>query len=430
MRTFGLLTLMAAGTLTLMACGNEASLGNIPTDPDLPGTDDPTDPTDDTDTPPPPDPDGPSPLRDTDGDGIPDDRDGDLDGDGLLNDVDPDPDGDGQPGYTLPYDPADDPPIDPSTGLPILEEGSARGRVCAPNGTTWVAGAEISVLTPSGAYTATSNGDGWWQVDGLPPGTYGVVVTKGSFYLQYNVTILDGQVTETIYDECLSQGDLTIAVVTGAWDHVEDVLEPLGLVVTEYDGDILGGSTQDATVTNLLTNPTLLAQYDVVFLNCGISEDWVDTNETLVAQTLRDYVEAGGSIYASDWSYYTIEAAFPEKITFFGNDSDDNLYDARVGLPGPVQGIVADPAMALLLGSNQADVQYDLNNWVVMSSHDPTVENMVEGDYSYSGGSATGPLSVRFSAGAGRVIYTTFHNEGGATTPDMRKMLEEIALSL
>lgn len=418
--------------LALAACNNDISIGNIndpnelePTDIPGPTGGEPTDP-------PVVDPDGPSPLRDTDGDGIPDDQDPDIDGDGVPNDVDPDPDGDGQPGYTLPYDPADDPEIDPTTGLPVQEEGSARGRICAPNGTTWVAGADISILTPNGAFQTTSNGDGWWQIDGLDPGTYGVVVTKGSFYLTYNVTIEDGVVSEQVYDECLVQGNLQIAVVTGAWDHVEDVLEDLGLNVTEYDGDIEGGGTQSATVTNLLTNPTQLAQYDVLFLDCGIKEDWIQSNQALVAQTLRDYVEAGGSIYASDWSYYAIEAAFPDKITFSGLDTQPGA--ARVGISGQVNGLVVDTALSTLLGSNQASIAYDLNQWVVMESHDPSVENLVEGTYTYATNagpqSAAGPLSVRFDAGTGRVIYTTFHNEGQATTPDMRAMLEEYALSL
>lgn len=364
-----------------------------------------------------------SPLRDTDGDGVPDDQDPDIDGDGIPNPLDPDPDGDGQPGYTLPYDPADDPVRDPETGLPELQVGSARGRVCAPNGTTWVAGADVTVLTPAGPFQTVSNGDGWWQVDGLEPGEYGVVITKGSFYLTYNVTIEDGVVTEQVFDECLVQGDLTIAVVDGAWDHIEDVLADLGLEFDEFDGDIQGGVAEDAAVTNLLTNPTALAQYDIVFLNCGISEVWATNQQALVGQTLRDYVEAGGSIYASDWSYYTIEASFPDKLDFYGEDSV--LGDARVGGRGFVDGLVLDPAMANLLGTNAAQINFDLPEWVVMEGQDASAETLVEADL----GTFRAPLASRFTSGQGRVIYTSFHNEVQATF-DMQRMLEEIVLSL
>jgi hypothetical protein len=415
----------------LVGCGGETGLGAVATPPDLPGTPTPTDPVSEP-------PDGPSPLRDTDGDGIPDDQDPDIDGDGLDNAEDPDPDGDGQPGFTLPYDPNDDPAIDPGTGLPVLEVGSARGRICAPNGTTWVSGANVTILTPSGGYEATSNGDGWWQIDGLPPGEYGVVITKGSFYLTYNIVIEDGVVTEQVFDECLVQGDLSIAAVVGEWDHVEDVLESLGLNVTEYNGNTWGqgipanvAQQRHQTVTELLTNPAHIGQYDVVFLNCGISEQWASTNQALVAQTLRDYVEAGGSIYASDWSHYVIESAFPDKITFHGNDAQ--ITSARVGNQASVSGVVVDPAMSTLLGSNTASIAYDAPQWVTMQSVDPTVDVLVEGTFPFGGDAnltGSGPLSVRFTAGQGRVIYTTFHNEGAATTPDMHDMLEEIALSL
>lgn len=418
-----------------LGCSGETSVGGILTPPDLP----PSEPV----VLPSPDPQGGSPLRDTDGDGLTDDTDGDIDGDGLPNDTDPDPDGDGQPGYSLPPDPADDPVIDPGTGLPVLEVGGARGRVCAPNGTTWVSGAQVTILTPTGAFQTTSNGDGWWQIDGIGPGTYGVVVNKGSFELSYNIEILEGEVTSEVFDECLSQADLRIAAVVGRWDHVEDVLTGLGLQITTYEGntwpsqqqpiaaDVL--ATRHAEVTDLLTNPTRLAQYDVLFLNCGISEAWASSDQALVAQTLSDFVEAGGSIYASDWSYFAIEAAFPGMISFLNDDTI--VGAARFGRKANVSGIIVDPTMATLLGSNQANIAYDLNEWVVMESVDPSVEVLVEGAFRQGAndGSAvatTGPLSVRFFPGQGRVIYTTFHNEGVATTPDMHAMLEDIVLSL
>lgn len=367
-----------------------------------------------------------SPLRDTDRDGSVDAEDPDADGDGIPNDLDGDPDGDGAPGWSLPEDPADDPPVDVETGLPELQVGDARGRVCAPNETTWVAGATVRIDTAAGLYETQTNGDGWWQLPGLPPGDHVVDVTKGSFSMTFTITVAEGQVTEAVFDECLEQGDLRIAVVSGQYDAIGSVLDHLAI---QYE--VINGYSDNST-TAFLSDASRLAQYDMIFFNCGMSFDWVDAAESTVAANLQQFVNDGGSIYASDWAYYTVEAAFPDRNSFVGDDAI--LGDAFRGVDGTVQATVTDPAMAALLGSSTASLNYDLGGWVALDSTASDVDVLIEGDFAYYDDNDWevghhAALATRFSSGQGTVTYTSFHNETQSTL-DMDLMLQDIVLSL
>ncbi|MEZ4322067.1 MAG: carboxypeptidase-like regulatory domain-containing protein [Myxococcota bacterium] len=364
-------------------------------------------------------------TRDTDGDGIADSEDDDADGDGVLNLFDPDPDGDGEPGWTLDADPSDDPEIDLTTNLPTPEEGSVRGRVCAPNGSTWVAGATVQIVTAYGIFETETNGDGWWQIDGLPPGDYVVMMWKGHFSRAFEVTVEDGQITEDLYEECLEQGQVRVAVVSGQYDSIGAVLSHLGIQFDTING------MNDNVATAFLTDYAALDEYDLIFFNCGMSFAWLENDEATVAGNLRQFVTSGGSIYASDWAYLMIEEPFPDAITFLGDDNEPG--DAFRGLEGQIDAIVVDTAMANLLGSNLAAINYDLNAWVTMQSVNQG-GLLLSGEFAYlqddeSVATVEAPLAARFEYGAGKATFTSFHNEV-QTTLDMERLLEDIVLAL
>ena len=128
-----------------------------------------------------------------------------------------------------------------------------------------------------------------------------------------------------------------------------------------------------------------------------------------------------------------VEAAFPEAIDWYGDDRD--VYATRVGEMGNYVANVLDTSMRQILGSEQADLYYDLSSWGVAEVWDPISEILIEGDvtvFDWTWGYQSlqkSPLAVRLAPGNGRVIYTSFHNEP-QTTVDMDLLLKDIILSL
>jgi hypothetical protein len=177
-----------------------------------------------------------------------------------------------------------------------------------------------------------------------------------------------------------------------------------------------------------------MAEFDIIFINCGVSTDWLYTHREEIRSNLRSFVEGGGSLYASDWAYYFIELPFPGKIDFYGDDSVAG--DAQLGTLGTVTANVIDPVMQAIMGSTTATINFDLSSWAISEALAPDVEVLLQANVRAMdlwGGTSVvpnAPIAARFEVGAGRVIYTAFHNEHQATTIDMREILGEIILSL
>ncbi|MBW2257476.1 MAG: carboxypeptidase regulatory-like domain-containing protein [Deltaproteobacteria bacterium] len=312
-------------------------------------------------------------------------------------------------------------PEDPAD--PVVEgAGGIEGRICGPDGTSWLVGADVTVLHDSGVVTGVTDVDGWFTLEGIPVGTWDVLIQKGSFSLTLTVPVEADQITVLPEEECLEQGEVQIAVVTGTFDHIEGVLDTLG-----FSYDIIDGDYQ---VTGFLRDPSQLEQYDIIFFNCGMDLSW-STWQVEIGANLRDYVANGGSVYASDWAYYIVESGWPHMNTFYGSDSV--VGDAYVGESGYVTATVLDATMVARLGSSTAELNYDLPSWAVMeANHEGSVllEGTVEiWDPWYGYTSMRAPLAAQLDDGDGSVIYTSFHNEA-QTTLDMRTLLQEIILSL
>jgi hypothetical protein len=309
------------------------------------------------------------------------------------------------------------PPADP-------ELASLTGKVCAPDGDTTVAHAEVTVHHFQDS-TAETNGLGTFQLFDLPPGTWDVTIVKGSFEAHRTVELVAGEVTRLTVDDCapLEQGETEIAVVTGDYDDIGALLSEL-----HFDYDVVNGRTGTA-LRDFLSDERELAKYDVIFFNCGITNNWMQ-DESEIAGNLRRYVRAGGSVYASDWAYWLVEAGWPAEHDFAGTEAGFN--GSLVGAAQRVQAEVRDEAMAEALGGDRAELNYDLDGWAAMEAA-PGAEILIRGEYQWYRGfsrqTASGPLATRLYDGEGEVLYTSFHNEQ-QTTGDMLVLLQEIILSL
>ena len=344
----------------------------------------------------------------------------DLKGDGGAagaTDGDGDPTGDGGDG---------------EVGAPGTFDGGIRGRVCDPGG-GWVLGAYVYTTydsTGDGEHDARAEDEtdinGAYELTGIPVDRdYTVHAIKGSFEASFDVSVGSG-ITEIPSDKCMLEPP-NIAVVTGHYDRIEDIIGSMGFGYTEIDGRYTAGD-----YLSFLRNPVAMAEYDIIFFSCGAGMDWLASDADLIRANVREFVANGGSIYASDWAYFYIEAPFPSFVDFHGND--DGYGSAQAGLRADPTGTVRDPTMQTIIGGT-GEFTFDRDRWVVVDGVSDEVEVLISADIEYYTTHSTDllrnvPIATRFDYGEGRGLYTAFHNEGEATTHNMTDILEEIILSL
>ena len=133
-------------------------------------------------------------------------------------------------------------------------------------------------------------------------------------------------------------------------------------------------------------------------------------------------------LHSGSWPLFSV--AFPSLITFAGDDA--SYSSAAVGESGYYTVNVLDSGLQTLLGSSNADINYDLPSWVVPAST-ASGEVLVRGSVLFYENwtnmvTKDVPLVIAGSDN-GRILYTSFHNEA-QTTLDMDRMLEQMALDL
>lgn len=298
---------------------------------------------------------------------------------------------------------------------------SIQGRVCDPSGRTWLADAlaYTNITDDSGKIVdirkAYSDRDGYWLLDELPPNQeYTIFVQYGSDILMEEVLyVTDDEHIELDEPECFDPLALDIAIVTGDYDDVQLVLESMG-----FSNYTLIDGTDAQTLLTFLSDVENLRQYDVVFFNGGHVEDGViydrnpdNTVDDAIRANLDTYVQEGGSVYASDWSYDVVEQTWPDYIDFLGDDEEPDA--AQLGDYAMVTASVTDESLSSFLGKTQLEVEYDLPVWPPVTTVEPYVSIHITGTVEYREGQnsytlASVPLLVSFSAGSGRVAYSTF----------------------
>lgn len=375
-----------------------------------------------------------------------------------------------------------------------------KGILMSPNGETPISGATIFVPEDASAYTeanglerettSTENND--CQSPQVPYIGYTCSQSDGSFELQiprtgantvlvvfqsgaFNFTqevSLTGQSTD-FGVVTLDTGAANIAVVTGYYDRMQDILAKLGFGSVnsdtndswEYGQLILGTETFDLYdgdgSLDASSYPALnelfedndgdgtidLHNYDIVFINCGASETplagrpsgTIPTHSDFHRHTmgnttfsqemtaeLQSFVEEGGILYCTDWAYDYVEQTFPAMIDFNGSDNTpadqpENPSSAEIGPGGiEVQGEILDNPLESWLSTVSCNEDEDcldadgtvhitsfLSSWAMMNGSQPNanLQTWIEGDVDGS----TIPMTVSFDAGAGKVIYSSYH---------------------
>jgi hypothetical protein len=299
----------------------------------------------------------------------------------------------------------EEPPAEPQYGI-------VEGRVCGPDGETWLSEANIYVKITNGDGTegrveTFSDADGRFTLAGIPVGPQILLIEKGSFAGQREVIVESGTVTTIPDDACALEHAPRIAVVHGSqYDNVEAVLNEIGVEAETID------VYEENWADVLLGNDNRIADYDILFLNCRSHETTYEDRDDM-QERLRDFVANGGSLHASDQAYDLIEITFPNKIEFLGDDNTRGAADE--GASTDLDARVLDDGLRGALQLTAVQIHYGLATWSVMVGTATDVHVYLEGDAPLLNGDVIedAPQIVGFDHGEGRVVYSSFHQEPG-----------------
>lgn len=184
----------------------------------------------------------------------------------------------------------------------------------------------------------------------------------------------------------------------------------MGISRASYDdiGAILQAfrHSVDFEVVNLTGRNVDLEGLGALFINCG-----AEFNPGAV----RDFVSAGGVVYASDLTSRQLIEAFPSKFEKTGSGSAGWIREARIEHSG----------MAAQLGAETMDIRFNLDSWSQVDATHEDVTVFITGLYQRE----RMPLAFSFDYGEGRVFYTTFHNNAQASR-DMIVFIEYLVFSI
>lgn len=300
--------------------------------------------------------------------------------------------------------------------------GGLEGRVCASGGQYWLEGASVYVhVMEDGSVVdtrqATTDAGGWWALSELPVDqVYDVFIQLGNERLwdqeTYGVEVVEDQLTRLDEPDCDVLDPLTTLVVQGDYDDAEGLVLPFGFPTDHVDGQ------DHDQLAAVLSDLDLRSSYDLIIVESGITEDGVlrgtgDVPAQVIAG-VQAFVEAGGVLLVTDWSYDLVLRAFPGYLSFVGDD--DTADSAQTGVAGQVSAVVADPGLAADSGMDSIDLAFSRPGWAVVTGHDTGVSPLLLGAVDYredgvAGSISLAPLLLRFPRGRGTVVFSAFSLE-------------------
>jgi hypothetical protein len=325
---------------------------------------------------------------------------------------------------------------------------------------------------PPGQFTiADSKGN--FTLSGIPAGDYWLVIQKGQFRLDQQVSV-QGELSTPLsaaqttlpsdHDPASGRWLPHIAVGTGSYDDVETIFGKLGIGMVDASGAYVGSSAIDnidyydnggfagtaGDFMNLVTDLNKMMQYHLIVMPCtSTSGSSVLFDNPVVRQNIVEYVKAGGKWYVADWSSEWADVVWPTFIQFAAdhdtatagctgtacNDGDGwgpsggfSSYDSNLSkaedaklrdwLNGQMGPLDSTAAVGTINGDQfMAEANYDAINSLgsVQIGTDMNGMAVMETPKVYVTGNwpdATvgHPLTVTYQpGGCGRVLYTTYH---------------------
>ena len=342
--------------------------------------------------------------------------------------------------------------------------GEVTGIVVAPEGTIPIAGALIYLTKtepapiPSGIYCdkcvqlsslafTYSSARGAFSLPVHEAGEQFMVTQKGQFRRIRRVTVRAGTQSSVPADTRLpgrndaANGDTIpkMKVMQASWDAIGNSLRKLG--ITEYDGPPMGFS-----LDNTLDDAALLSKYHIVFIPCsgstspdlgsGPACSGIYTPSGNGKRVMKEFIQGGGKLYVTDWSYEYVNQTWPGFIQFTGGSPNVIGSACTLGsYSGPAKW--GDPALGdwmNAIGEQNAQLE---KSYIGIDSTRPqpgldengqpvTITPMVWASTMSNGTPRI--ATVSFQDKCGRVMYSTYHAEGTDNGGSSTLLAQEKAL--
>lgn len=247
----------------------------------------------------------------------------------------------------------------------VMKTGKLSGKVMSQNGSKPIGGASVFTFDEKyKIYHALSDSEGNFVLE-APVGAKTVYIQTGNgsnFRTEISAVVKDNETVNLTANQTKLNQVAKIAYVKGSYDKIEDIITNLGYTATE--------------ITNAdLANINTLAQYDIVFLNCGSRNYGANQSlYPLIDTNLAIFVANGGSIYASDWdvSYLVGGTDNTNNCSLSGGFvPDSKLCSKNIGSTGLLAASVNNAGLTAALGFNTLNINYDLGAWQKIITYDP-----------------------------------------------------------
>jgi len=348
--------------------------------------------------------------------------------------------------------------------------GYLSGKVVAPEGTVPISQALVYLTDrapepiPAKAYCDTcvklsaldgygySKPDGTFEVPIYKTGKQFLVVQKGQFRRVREVTLVEGdqradpQQTRLPPKNDAALGDTVpkIAMVVGGFDHIDRTMQKLGLEEFYRYGDApVGfpgggpGIRTNKSANDLMGSDAELAQNHIVLLPCAAFgyDDRQSQGGGFVCNgptsgqksAFRSYVDGGGKLYVTDFSYEAVRQTWPGFITWFDAgmrplpDNATGMGTACRGGAEDTPGVVGDTGLGAWMSAiGHSSVTLEAS-WSRMQKVNPQPGVDATGKavtitpkvwMSSQVGGQTYPATVSFEQKCGRVLMSSYHCEG------------------
>jgi hypothetical protein len=212
-----------------------------------------------------------------------------------------------------------------------------------------------------------------------------------------------------LYAEDTIQKQESIAVVSGKYDDIENVLTAYKIKFDLIDYE-------------QLEKKETFSKYSVIFFPCGIEppveesinlmafganvnavslqKDYKEIDKDKISKNVKSFIENGGSGYFSGYSFSILQSAFD----MFG--FHDNF--PYMGLEGKIDVRLKDDLERFNM-KREITLNMGISGWVALKSVSDS-EILAEGTYETPRGQKSGPISISAVRGNGNILFTSYYS--------------------